>query len=460
MPARVAVIIPAFNLAQYLPAAIDSALAQDVPGGRVEVIVVDDGSTDETSQVLDGYTDSVRVIRQENRGLVGAVDRGLAAADSEYLAILDADDECPRDRLRRQAEVLDANPLVGLVHGDMEIIDAHGQTITPSVFRHWQMDVEDGRVLGRLISNNFVSGGASLFRSSLLPAFHPIAPDAAYPDWWIAACIAAVAEITHIDAITNRYRFHGANMGLGAGPERQAEIERRELAWRRWIMRNLVDDDTVTAQHRHAALNRWMLCVVTAASAEPRGARALLDEDAGAASRVRWAAGGIPDSRTLMREFSRHPFDGALMADLEVALLRESSLPEATPAPPLIALEARDRLTIGWLEELVSCPWMLSAFAARAGQMGDETLAVLAPPGADLSALIAIAEADEQIMDERCDITVVSEPATTPAKALLAARACARLTRETSPEPYDLLAVHRAVDANIVADAERVLMGA
>ncbi|MGO9900189.1 MAG: hypothetical protein ACLP0J_10970, partial [Solirubrobacteraceae bacterium] len=114
------------------------------------------------------------------------------------------------------------------------------------------------------------------------------------------------------------------------------------------------------------------------------------------------------------------------------------------------------RLTIGWLEELVSCPWMLSAFAARAGQMGDETLAVLAPPGADLAALVAIAEADEQIMDERCDITVVSEPATTPAKALLAARACARLTRETSPEPYDSLAVHGAADTSVPSLASSV----
>src|SRR6185437_1499141 len=92
-------IIPAFNLARYLPAAIDSALAQEPPGGPVEVIVIDDGSSDETPQVLAAYSDRVTVLRQPNRGFVATVDRGLGLANGEYIALLDADDEWPRDRL-------------------------------------------------------------------------------------------------------------------------------------------------------------------------------------------------------------------------------------------------------------------------------------------------------------------------------------------------------------------------
>ncbi len=128
---RVSVIVTAYNLARYLPEALDSALAQESPGGPVQIIVVDDGSTDNTPDVLAAYADRVEVIRQENGGLVKAVDTGLGAVRGEYIALLDADDIWPLDRLRRHAELLDANPHVGLVHGDMEVIDADGATTAP-----------------------------------------------------------------------------------------------------------------------------------------------------------------------------------------------------------------------------------------------------------------------------------------------------------------------------------------
>ena len=279
MDPRASVIIPAFNLAKYLPAAIDSALAQDPPGGAVEVIVVDDGSTDETPRVLEAYTDRVQVIRQPNRGFVRAVDRGLELASGEYVALLDADDEWPRDRLARHVAILDANPQLGLVHGDMELIDARGVTTHPSFFECARIQPTDGRVLGRLLAGNFVSGGASTVRASLLPAIHPIAPEAAYPDWWMAACVAAVAEIAHDRAVSNRYRFHGANMGLGAGPEEMPAVHRRELPWRRWMMWNLVDDETVTVQDVGRALQAWRIALTGAASAEDGGCRNVVDVD-------------------------------------------------------------------------------------------------------------------------------------------------------------------------------------
>src|ERR1700753_3093202 len=92
---RVSVILTAYNLGRYLPAALDTALAQESPGGPVQIIVVDDGSTDDTQQVLAAYSDRVEIIRQENGGLVKAVDTGLSAVRGEFVALLDADDEWP-----------------------------------------------------------------------------------------------------------------------------------------------------------------------------------------------------------------------------------------------------------------------------------------------------------------------------------------------------------------------------
>jgi glycosyltransferase involved in cell wall biosynthesis len=445
---RVSVIIPAFNLARFLPAAIDSALAQDPPGGAVELIVVDDGSTDETPEVLAGYSDRVKVIRQPNGGLVSAVDRGLREVSGEFVALLDADDEWPRGRLVRHVGILERDPLAGLVHGDMEMIDGAGQTTHPSFFELTKMRLSDGRVLGRLLSGNFVSGGACTFRSSLLPAIHPIAPDAAYPDWWFAACIAAVAEIVHDTAISNRYRYHGANMGLAAGAEDQPKIHRRELPWRRWMMWNLVDDDTVSLDDVGSAVRSWNYALLTAASGGSARARELLDVDPAAAAELLGSLDGPPHSKTLLRAFSRDPFDASLAVDLEIALQREAGAPGpavAPPSPPLIALEARSRLTLAWLHEITARPELLRAFADESGD-DDASLAVLVPRGADLQGLIELVESDEFASGEQCDIMALPEPTTAPARALLASRACARLGECAVAPTYAELPLHAAVE--------------
>ena len=459
------VIIPAFNLARFLPAAIDSALRQDPPGGPVEVIVIDDGSTDETPSVLARYGDRIRPIRQDNGGLVSAVDRGLAIAGGNYLALLDADDEWPRDRLRRHTELLDANPLVGLVHGDMEVIDSSGRVREPSFFALQREPPTEGRVLGRLLAGNFISGGAATFRASLLPALHPIAPEAAYPDWWIAACIAAVAEIRLAPGIGNRYRHHGANMGLGSGADAQPRIQRLELEWRRWMFWNLLDDETVNVEHLRAAFRAWSYGVFTAATQAGDGARSLLDRDpdgARAALACSHGAGtGQPTGKALLRALSRDPFDGAIAVDLEVALQRESAGPReaieqpASPPPPLIALATRPQVTLAWLQEVIVNPSLLHAFAQETADRDDNTLVVLAPCGAELQELIEIVEADPALSSEGCDITVVAEPSTTPARRWLVSRASARLTAGPSRAPYDALPAHGAVSRAQAAPACR-----
>jgi len=88
--ATVSVIIPAFNGAEFVAAAIESALAQTY--ADTEVITIDDGSTDETAAVLERFGSRIRVIRQPNRGLAAARNAGIALAGGEYVALLDADD--------------------------------------------------------------------------------------------------------------------------------------------------------------------------------------------------------------------------------------------------------------------------------------------------------------------------------------------------------------------------------
>ena len=97
---RISVIIPAYNAAAFVREAIDSVLAQTHPD--VEVIVVDDSSTDDTPAILSSYGDRIRVHRQPNGGVSAARNRGASMSSGEWIAFLDADDVWTPDKLERQ----------------------------------------------------------------------------------------------------------------------------------------------------------------------------------------------------------------------------------------------------------------------------------------------------------------------------------------------------------------------
>lgn len=110
----VSVIIPTYNYGQVLPRAVASARAQRQPGLDVEVIVVDDGSTDGTPRVMQGLGPDVCGIRQANAGVSAARNRGLREASGEYLCFLDADDQLTAGVLACQAAYLRAHPDVDI----------------------------------------------------------------------------------------------------------------------------------------------------------------------------------------------------------------------------------------------------------------------------------------------------------------------------------------------------------
>ncbi len=119
MTATISVVIPVFNGERYLSAALDSAGAQSRP--PLEIIVVDDGSTDGTAAILAARPD-VRVLRQPNQGPAAARNRGLGVAVGDYVAMLDADDLWPPDRLDVLGAVLDNDPAVGVVWGTQQLL--------------------------------------------------------------------------------------------------------------------------------------------------------------------------------------------------------------------------------------------------------------------------------------------------------------------------------------------------
>jgi glycosyltransferase involved in cell wall biosynthesis len=150
MPAPgVSVVIPAHNYGRYVGAAVESALSQ--AGRPVEVIVVDDGSTDDTPQVLQEYGKRIRVRRLDGRGVAAARNAGLAAAQGEYILFLDADDLLLPGSLHALAGSLDAHPAVDAVYGSWFYCDpAGGRAFIV------RSPVRDGRVLPALFRGNIV----------------------------------------------------------------------------------------------------------------------------------------------------------------------------------------------------------------------------------------------------------------------------------------------------------------
>jgi glycosyltransferase involved in cell wall biosynthesis len=105
---KISAVIPAYNCEAHIARAIDSVLNQTHPAD--EIIIVDDGSSDDTVQAVRSYGDKVTLIQQENAGASAARNTGIEAATGNWIAFLDADDEWLPDMLQRQTDILTQHP--------------------------------------------------------------------------------------------------------------------------------------------------------------------------------------------------------------------------------------------------------------------------------------------------------------------------------------------------------------
>src|SRR3954454_13286217 len=143
----VTVVVTTYDFERFVTRAIESALAQDYPADRLEIVVVDDGSTDRTPELVRSYLDRVRYVRKENGGLLSTVNRGIAEATGELIALLSGDDEDLPHKTRRQVELLLDRPEVGLVYGDLEVVDDAGRVLKPSFWAAGGIEPVRGRAL-------------------------------------------------------------------------------------------------------------------------------------------------------------------------------------------------------------------------------------------------------------------------------------------------------------------------
>ena len=211
-----AVIIPVFNGERFLGAAIESALGQTrVPE---EIIVIDDGSTDRSAQIARGYAE-VRLVQQANAGPAAARNAGIVIAESEYIALLDADDLWPENRMAIMAGILDRDPDVGGVLGRQRLLADPGAPLPPWVPVSTDPEAIDPVDLDR--PTGF------LVRRSLFDTVGPYDEAMIYGediDWYLR-CVDAGVRWELIEDVTQIRRVHAANLTHDAEAVRRAHFQ-------------------------------------------------------------------------------------------------------------------------------------------------------------------------------------------------------------------------------------------
>ena len=327
MRPTITVLLTAYNYERFVGKSIQSALDQDYPSESVQLVVINDGSTDATHQKIQEFIERfpgrITYINKPNGGLRSVINAGLEVATGNYITFLSADDSWPVDSISRRAKFLDANPQAGLVYGDMCMVDDNGVTIAPSFFEHFSVNPTQGRILGRLIRGNCVSGGGMMFRSSLLERVFPLPSYAPWEDWWIAVRTAEITEIAVLpgDPIYY-YRKHDNNMNLGSDAAQTANLLFQEVDFVRWMLA-CVDRTTVS-------LTDLAFCYARLAGCQPTIAKYLPDAE------IKISADSVQAAYALDQHIDQAILNGDFISATHWALKAYALNPSQSRAVPLI----------------------------------------------------------------------------------------------------------------------------
>jgi Glycosyl transferase family 2 len=421
----VSALTPVYNYGRYLARTLDSALQQDYPSDRLEIVVVDDGSTDETPDVIAEYqakhAGRIRAFRQVNQGFIAATNATFREARGELWAFLDSDDLWPPEKTREQVEILRRRPEVGVVYSDTQLIDPYDKVLESSVWKlYTQTPIVGGGgdAMYKMCSEpsgNPALNSTIMLRAELAERFAPIPDGIPYVDWWVVARLAQVSELA---TNTSRvgYRTHGANITLGATGQRAVREVLKSVQMRRQLLLHGAAEDLTTerlitiwqvveqaAVHTARIANTVFLPLSQTTEAEEKKSRAYAAE-AEAATR----AGRYNDAlRNRVMAVAANPWDAdsrQWIMDLGSFALQDVEIED-----PLA--EARGSIVLAFLEELEKEPQLLAAYAEAVDKDDDITLAIDA---AEFEEAIALARIQRVLVDAGLDPTAVPDALLVP----------------------------------------------
>lgn len=242
-PPAVSVVMANYNYGRYLPAAIESVLAQSWT--NLELLIVDDGSTDNSVEIISRYLSDgrARLIPVPHLGQPGAKNAGIAAASGQFIAFLDADDIWHTDKLAQQLPLFE-NGSVGVVYSRRTLIDETGSPLP-----YLQPRLHRGQVLDAMFNDNFVCFSSVVVRRSVfehIGCFDPHIALAIDFDLWLRA--ARHYQFDYVDAPLVEYRVGHGNLSRRIGERLKTAM----LLMRRFLARG--GGEHLSAGAQHAAL--------------------------------------------------------------------------------------------------------------------------------------------------------------------------------------------------------------
>jgi glycosyltransferase involved in cell wall biosynthesis len=218
----VSVAIATYNYARYLPAAIESVLGQTV--ADLELIVTDDGSTDQTPEVIRPYLADPRFSYHqiEHIGVTPAKNHAIRRGRGEYIALLDSDDQWQPDKLERQLDLFRSNPRLGIAFARRGFFDPDGRDMGVD-----HRELYRGRVVEQLLLDNFICYSSAMVPRAVLDRVGLMDETLVHPsdyDLWLR--IAMDHPVDFVDEPMVRYRQHPGISRRSTALERRAEVDR------------------------------------------------------------------------------------------------------------------------------------------------------------------------------------------------------------------------------------------
>ena len=371
-PPFVSVLVTAHDAAEGLGTSLDSALAQDYPADRLEVVVVVDGPSDVAAGYAELYPDRVRAIAQPGAGATAATARAFAEARGDVLALLEPGDRWPVARISAQVAAMEEWADAGLVYSEPVVIDDDPPSEWP---------------IARLLREPpCVAPSSIMLRASLLPALGPLPAELPRAAWWLAARAASLGELAWVPAGV-------APTGPVVDDEPDADAPRADAA-----------DARADALREALAVQRWFLRTATSESiyadrlgeiwsafmANARRLRATVGDDPFAelvtvtdADRAE-ARSALADARDALARGDTWPAaalavraagaQAVVRSGLRAARRDAGGAAESAAGDPLTG--ARRFVTLAFAEELLQHRDLLAAYGARFDGNADATLAI------------------------------------------------------------------------------------
>jgi len=227
----VSVLIDTYNHERFIEEAVCSVLAQDFPASDREIVVVDDGSTDKTSEILRKFEPHVRILRKENGGQASAFNYGIPECQGQIIAFLDGDDWWLPEKLSRVVNLMAKDPSLGVIgHGIVQVSENQPdlKVSRASVLR-FRLDTKTSAELFRL--NRCYLGTSRLtLRADVARKILPVPESLIFEaDEYLFTLAAALVDTMILPDLLTCYRLHGANLFLASGGSRAGERRKQRI---------------------------------------------------------------------------------------------------------------------------------------------------------------------------------------------------------------------------------------